>query len=251
VAGRFGRRRRAQEPPEGDVDAPFDDALEAEGEDDETAPPRRETRTSGPYDVSEVDDPAAGGRVDLGGMWLPGRPQLEVRIEADQATSQVVAVTLVLGDGALQVQPFAAPRSEGIWDEVRDEIRAGITQQGGVADEVDGPFGPELRTRVPVRAADGSSSVQPARFLGVEGPRWFLRGVLTGRPAVEPAADAELLEVFRDIVVVRGEGPMAPRDPIPLRLPAVTPPQATEDPPGTSGDELKPFERGPEITEIR
>ena len=38
-------------------------------------------------------DPAAGGRVDLGGLWLPGRQGLEVRIEADQNTGDVVAVT--------------------------------------------------------------------------------------------------------------------------------------------------------------
>ena len=35
---------------------------------------------------------------------------------------------------------------------MRTEIRAGITQQGGTVDEVDGPLGTELRTRVPVRA---------------------------------------------------------------------------------------------------
>ena len=236
-------------------------------------------RADGPWDVSEVADPASGGRVDLGGMWLPGRPELEVRIEADQATSQVVAVTLVLGDGALQVQPFAAPRTEPIWGEVRDEIRAGITAQGGTADEVVGPLGPELRTRVPVRAADGSSGVQPARFVGVDGPRWFLRGVITGRPAVEEGADAALIELLRDIVVVRGEGAMAPREPIPLSLPPVAAPaDSTEagdpeardpeagdpeagDPeaggsggPGRGGPDagdLRPFERGPEITEIR
>ena len=181
------------------------------------APPGRE---NGPWDVSEVDDPASGGRVDLGGMWLPGRPGLEVRIEADQATSQVVAVTLVLADSALQVQPFAAPRTEGIWDEVRGEIRAGITKQGGTSDEVEGPLGTELRTKVPVRAQDGSTGVQPARFLGVDGPRWFLRGVITGRAAVEDGADEQLVEVLRDVVVVRGEEAMAPRDPIPLELPA-------------------------------
>ena len=74
----------------------------------------------------------SGGRVDLGGLWLPGRPGLEVRIEADQQTSEVVAVTLVLGDSALQVQPFAAPRSEGIWDDVRAEIRAARATDPGL-----------------------------------------------------------------------------------------------------------------------
>lgn len=215
-------------------------------------------RPDGPHDAAEVDDPSDGGsRVDLGGLWLPGHPGLEVRIEADQQTSEVVAVTLVLGESALQVQPFAAPRSEGIWDDVRAELRAGITQQGGTVDEVDGPFGTELRTRVPVRGADGSQAVQPARFVGVDGPRWFLRGVLTGKAAVEPETDAELVALFRDVVVVRGADPMAPRDPIPLRLPVDVPePEAwpeeeTDDSAAGSADDLKPFERGPEITEIR
>lgn len=210
-------------------------------------------RAGGPWDLGEVGDPAAGGRVDLGGMWLPQQPGLEVRVEADQQTSAVVAVTLVLEEGALQVQPFAAPRTEGIWDEVRAEIAAGLAQQGGTADEVDGPLGRELRANVPVRAADGSAGVQPARFVGVDGPRWFLRGVLTGRPAVEPDADADLLALFRDIVVVRGDAPMAPREPIPLALPMLELDPEPEDDGsgGRTADELRPFERGPEITEIR
>lgn len=215
-------------------------------------PPTRPDRPQGPYDVAELDDPGAGGaRVDLGGLWLPGRPGLEVRVEADQETGQVVAVTLVLGEGAMQVQPFAAPRSEGIWDGVRAEIRAGITQQGGTVDETEGPLGPELRTRVPVRSADGGQAVQPARFVGVDGPRWFLRGVITGRPAVEPATDGDLVALFRDIVVVRGSEPMAPRDPIPLTLPAVPDESSAPESGPRSQGELKPFERGPEITEIR
>ena len=251
------RKKRQQ----GDGDDPLDGIDDSEELDDlgdlestddgEAAGPDRAGRGDGPFDLAEVDDPADGGRVDLGGLWLPGRPGLEVRIEADQETSEVVAVTLVLGEGALQVQPFAAPRSEGIWDDVRAEIRAGITKQGGTADEVDGPLGTELRTRVPVRAADGTQTVQPARFLGVDGPRWFLRGVLTGKPAVQPGpeTDAELFAVFREIVVVRGDEAMAPRDPIPLRLPVaptVTPAEAGMD----EESDLKPFERGPEITEI-
>ena len=254
----FRRRRRSDDPHDEVVDGQLDqegEAVETEPSPDVPAGGPRPGRENGPWDISEVDDPAAGGRVNLGGMWLPGRPGLEVRVEADQATSQVVAVTLVLGDGALQVQPFAAPRTESIWDEVRGEIRAGITKQGGTADEVAGPLGTELRTRVPVRAADGSSGVQPARFVGVDGPRWFLRGVLTGRAAVEEGADAELVALFRDVVVVRGEGPMAPRDPIPLSLPpapeSAQPPTPGAAEGGRSDDELKPFERGPEITEIR
>ena len=256
------RKKRQQGDGDDPLDGPedFEDSRDSERVDDledvedgeQAAGADQPRRGEGPFDLAEVDDQAAGGRVDLGGLWLPGRPGLEVRIEADQETSEVVAVTLVLGEGALQVQPFAAPRSEGIWDDVRAEIRAGITKQGGTADEVDGPLGTELRTRVPVRAADGTQTVQPARFLGVDGPRWFLRGVLTGKPAVQPGpdTDAELFAVFREIVVVRGDAAMAPRDPIPLRLPVaptVSPAEAGTD---EEDHELKPFERGPEITEI-
>ena len=247
---RRGKDDGSEEPPESD------DVIEGTEEPDEADDGGTAVASGGgigPYDVSDVDDPGAGGsRVDLGGIWLPGRPGLEVRIEADQTTGEVVAVTAVLGDGALQLQPFAAPRSEGIWDEVRTEIRAGITAQGGTVDEVTGPLGPELRTRVPARSADGSQTVQPARFVGVDGPRWFLRGVITGGPALDPGTDAELVALFRDVVVVRGNDPMAPRDLIPLRLPSV--PEDDDRAEGASeghGEPLSPFERGPEITEIR
>jgi hypothetical protein len=253
------RKRRGQDDDDNAAndaaDTVVDDAADEGAVAVEAVPSAPAGRPHGPYDRSEVADPASTGRVDLGGLWLPGREGLEVRIEADQTTGEVGAVTLVLGEGALQVQPFAAPRSEGIWDDVRAEIRAGITRQGGTTDEVEGPLGTELRTRVPVRAADGSQAVQPARFVGVDGPRWFLRGVITGRPAVEPGTDADLVALFRDVVVVRGSDAMAPRDPIPLHLP--TGPAPTEDHADDSGDQptetsadLKPFERGPEITEI-
>ncbi len=205
-------------------------------------------RPAGPWDVTEVDDPAAG-RVDLGALWIPGRPGLEVRVEADPNTNAVIAVVLVLGSSALQVQPFAAPRSEGIWSDVRAEIRAGITRDGGTADEVDGALGPELRTNVPTKRPDGAAASQRARFIGVDGPRWFLRGVLTGAAAVDDEAATDLLDVFRDVVVVRGGEAMAPREPIPLRLPAQLTGEdgAAEE---SEDDPLSPFKRGPEITEI-
>ena len=212
------------------------------------APPGR---TSGPWDVSDVDDPAANGRVSMGGMWIPMAEGLEVRVEADQETGHVLAVTLVLDDGALQLQPFAAPRHEGIWDEVRAEIRTGITRDGGTADEVEGPLGMELRTKVQVRAQDGKSGVEPARFLGVDGPRWFLRGVLTGRPAAQPGTDEALIALFRDVVVVRGAGPMAPREPIPLALPDGRPPCPTRSTTTTISARSRAVRRSPRSTELR
>jgi hypothetical protein len=210
-------------------------------------------RPDGPWDRSEVSEPGEG-RVDLVGLFVPGVDGMELRVEV--AGESIVAATVVLRDSAVQLQAFAAPRSEGIWGEVRDEIAAGITQQGGIVDEVEGPLGWELRAQVPVQLPDGTNGVQLVRFIGCDGPRWFLRGVISGQGAVQPAAAGVLEAVFRDTVVVRGEAPMAPRDPIVLKLPndaqMVPDGGAVPEPAEQSrfGDGIDPMRRGPEITEL-
>jgi hypothetical protein len=226
------------------------------GEPDDSAPSRYNLppapRPDGPWDVSEVKEPGEG-RVDLGGLFVPGVDGMELRVEV--AGESIVAATVVLRDSAVQLQAFAAPKSEGIWSEVRQEIAAGITQQGGVVDEVEGPLGWELRAQVPVQLPDGTNGVQLVRFVGCDGPRWFLRGVISGQGAVQPAAAGVLEAVFRDTVVVRGDAPMAPRDPIVLKLPndaqMVPDGGAPEGEPSKFGDGIDPLRRGPEITELR
>jgi hypothetical protein len=81
----------------------------------------------------------------------------------------------------------------------------------------------------PPPATPGSATTsqpvrRPVRFLGVDGPRWFLRGTLTGPAASSPEEAAALEEAFRAVVVVRGTAPMPVRDALPLTLP----PQAAE-----------------------
>ncbi|MFJ5547345.1 DUF3710 domain-containing protein [Streptomyces sp. NPDC093225] len=210
-------------------------------------------RPDGPWDISEVGSPAEG-RVDLGGIFVPGVEGMELRVEV--AGDAIVAATVVLRDSAIQLQGFAAPKKEGIWGEVREEIATGITQQGGIVDEVEGPLGWELRAQVPVQLPNGASGAQLVRFVGVDGPRWFLRGVISGQGAVQPEAAGLLEQIFRDTVVVRGEGPMAPRDPIVLKLPNDA--QMVPDGVQTEDQENSRFsggmgqlERGPEVTEIR
>ena len=107
---------------------------------------------------------------------------------------------------------------------------------------------------MPSAGPDGRTVFAPARFLGIDGPRWFLRGVISGRGAIDDDAAAPLVAIFRNTVVVRGSDPMAPRELLPLRLPqedATPAPPAPTDLPATSSDDLNPFERGPEITEVR
>ncbi len=257
----FGRRKRkdgADAAPEADGEQFVDDLDEqdrahedqlllAELEEQEARPVP--PRPQGPWDAADAPEDDVP-RLDLGGMRVPVPEQTEVRVDLDPAGA-VVSATLVQGDGAVQVNAFAAPRTEGIWSEVLDEIAASLQGSGGQAERVDGPHGPELNALVPTQGEDGESVVMaPARFVGVDGPRWFLRALYTGAAAHDAGVAAPLEQAVRDVVVVRGGDPMAVRDPLPLRLPldAV---QAAEPVPDEDGDPLALAERGPEITETR
>jgi len=199
----------------------------------------------GPWDITE--EPDLGNRVDLGALRVPKRPGLQVRMEVDKKTRRVVAVNLSLDGSALQLQAFAAPRSEGLWDGLREELQTQITKQGGSASIKTGVFGEELLARLPVRLPDGRSGHRPARFIGVDGPRWFLRGVLTGQALSSEQAGIDMEGIFGDVVVVRGEQPRPPRDLLPLHLPG----GREETQSGTRRPGLETLQRGPEITETR
>jgi hypothetical protein len=186
---------------------------------------REVDETSGPWD--EADAPSDGiARIDLGSLRLPALPGMDLRVDLN-AQQKVVGATLRAGDSLLQISAFAAPRADGIWDSVREDLAKGVSGQGGSLREVEGPFGPELAGTIvaapppPPGAAEAPQPVRrPARFLGVDGPRWFLRGLITGPAAAGPEAAAALEEAFRGIVVVRGTEPMPVREQLPLTLPA-------------------------------
>lgn len=174
----------------------------------------------GPYDSADIDLEAPGPtRVDLGGLVVTPLPGMELRLQVDEASKNVVAALLVSGESALELRAFAAPRSAGLWDEIRKEIAAETTRRGGMVTENTGPYGPELKVVVPVRGQDGSQGTQVSRIIGVDGPRWMLRATVIGRAANEPALAAPLLQALSHVVVVRGKAPMAPREMIRLRMP--------------------------------
>jgi hypothetical protein len=206
---------------------------------------------SGPFDRGDVTDDSE--HLNLGSIWLKGVTGMEVRLEVNEQEQQITGVTAVLGDSAVQLQAFAAPRTEGVWVDIRNEIAKTITDAGGTAEVVSGPFGEELQTRMPQAGADGRTVFMPARFVGVDGPRWFLRAVVSGRAAIEPEAAEPIHEVIRTAVIDRGSEAMPPRELLPLQLPqAAESGEPTEAEAGqTSVEDLKPFERGPEITEVR
>ena len=190
---------------------------ELEEEPDEPASPAALVRPDGPWDEDDAPDDTVN-RVDLGGLLVPVPPDTEVRVDVNPE-GEVVAATLVRGDSAMQVNVFAAPRTYGIWAEVREEIGTALRDGGGQARDVPGPPGVELHAAVPTQAPGQPVGFAPARFIGVDGPRWFLRALLTGPAASDPAQAAELVSALNKIVVVRGNEAMAVRDPLPLRLP--------------------------------
>ncbi len=226
------------------------------------------TLEAGPFDRTTVDDDT--DYLNLGSIWLRGQQGMELRLEINEQEQQITGVTAVIGESAVQLQAFAAPRTEGVWVGIRDEIAASITGSGGTAEIISGPFGEELLTRMPQAGADGRTVFMPARFVGVDGPRWFLRAVVSGRAAIDPEAAHEIHDVIRTAVIDRGDEAMPPREVLPLRLPETndTPPLEQSDPTNALEGELagadtsetgkpanladfKPFERGPEITEVR
>jgi hypothetical protein len=171
--------------------------------------------TTGPFDERDVPDDGVP-RVDLGALRVPVADGYDLRVDLNEA-QQVVSATLAAQDGTMQLGVFAAPRNEGIWDDVRAEIADSLNaQRAGSAREAEGPFGTELHGSLP--AENGRGTV-PVRFIGVDGPRWFLRALLAGPVAADGGRAKQLEEAFRRCVVVRGNDPLPVREPVPLQLP--------------------------------
>ena len=207
------RRRKSVDP---DVEADAGD----EGGLDETA--LLDPRARGPWDVSEVDvadrrgdagdardaedeDVADGdARVDLGSLLVTPREGLEVQLQVEESTGEVMAVVIAGEEGAVELRAFAAPRGGDIWDGVRQAVAAEITRMGGTATEADGPFGPELRVSLEVEVGEGQRATQPSRVLGIAGPRWLLRATLFGRPGAKHGqfgSDPDLATVLIQLIV--------------------------------------------------
>jgi hypothetical protein len=180
----------------------------------------------GPYDVTEA--PEGVERLDLGSLQIPAIQGVEVRVQADPE-GQIQQVVLVHGENALQLGVFAAPRTDGIWAEVRDDIRKQLFDDGVAAEEAEGDYGVELRARV--RTPEGMTDL---RFVGVDGPRWMVRGVYQGPAAVDPKVAEPLMKCLRGLVVDRGVEAMPVREPLPLRLPR------------EMAEHAKPAESGPD-----
>jgi Protein of unknown function (DUF3710) len=165
----------------------------------------------GPYD-SEVA-PEGVQRLDMGSLQIPAIDNVEVRVQANPDGS-VDNIVLVDGESALQLGVFAAPRTEGIWSEVRDEIAEAMAADGVRPQEIEGPYGTELTATV--NTPEGPAVV---RFVGVDGPRWMVRALFQGPAAADQNYGGPLTDALTGLVVVRDEEARPVREPLPLRLP--------------------------------
>jgi hypothetical protein len=206
----LGRKRRKKQHRRGRHALPDDaepmygrQTLPAEEEDEELVP------EEGPYDVEvapEDDIP----RMDLGSVRIPVPDNCQVQVEMDQESGHVRAVHVVTPHGQVTISAYAAPKSSGIWSEVCTELAEQLRSDGAIVRTLTGDWGKELSAKM------GDMALH---FIGVDGPRWMLRGVIASPKHVAEGAPAQLRALMKETVVVRGSGPMPVRTPLPIKLP--------------------------------
>ena len=184
---------------------------------DETAAEQDEAEQSGkgPWDSTDPEAPDTDEYLDIGALMLPFLKGSELRLKANSQTGDVLGATITYKSSSLELEPFAAPKSLGLWD----EVRADLLKANPSCKEVDGVFGKELTLPVKVKGKNLLT-----RVVGIDGPRWMLRGIFSG-PAAKGGKEKDVLDGYlADLVVVRGDEPLAPRDLVPMHAP-VTPNQ--------------------------
>ncbi|HVV10060.1 DUF3710 domain-containing protein [Amycolatopsis sp.] len=205
--GIFGRKRRpVTEERRGRHAAP--DPVEDIEDDDEYEAPLPVV-TDGPFDVADAEEDGVP-RIDLGSVRVPVPEGAQVQVEMDPEAGGVRAVHVVTAQGQVTVSAYAAPRSGGLWQEVAAELTEQLRADGAKITSGDGKWDVELSALI------GDVAL---RFVGVDGPRWMLRGVIAGPQSQAAEAPGVLRDIVRDTIVVRGDAPMPVRTPLPITLP--------------------------------
>jgi hypothetical protein len=162
----------------------------------------------GPYDEEDAPDDGVS-RLDLGSLRVPVPDGAQLQVEMDPA-GPVRAVHVITQHGQFTVNAYAAPKSGGLWEEVCGELAVQLRGDGATVHSAAGDWGQELV------ASLGQVTL---RFIGVDGPRWMLRGVVAGPPDRARASADALRELLQGTVVARGTLPMPVRTPLPIDLP--------------------------------
>lgn len=172
----------------------------------------------GPKDSGSSTVPP--GYLDLGAVYVPRVPGLQLRgkFEADKQTLH--RVLLVLGSSGVTVSVAAAPKSGGAWEILRGQIADSITNAGGQVEATEGPYGVELHAKIAATLPDGSTGYSPLRVIGVEGPRWIARLDIQGSAARSDVEATKACEILIDqLLINRGSEPKIRFEVLPLTLP--------------------------------
>ncbi|CAM3983080.1 MULTISPECIES: DUF3710 domain-containing protein [Helcobacillus] len=218
----------------------------AAAEETATDAPATEPMPAGPFDIA--DAPEGQARIDFGGLQVLPIDGLQISVDAERETRRLTGLNLVYRDTLIQLQAFAAPRRGGLWEDVRGRLRASLTAQDATTETRQGEFGTELHARIPVSSENSQArTYRPMRFIGVDGPRWMLRAVVSGQALRDDEIREDVERIIRSTVVVRGSGPMAPTEVIELSMPGATT-DTTERNPYADVAHIQP---GPAIAETR
>lgn len=183
--------------------------------------PAADKRPEGPFDISEVETKDfEKGYMDLGAIKVPMRKKVSYRLEQEQTKQKVFAVSAVHENSTLQVQAFAAPRSGGQWNEIRQEMYdQNKRAKGSKVSLEQGSFGDELLIRIPADLPDGRKGERIARFIGIDGPRWMIRAMIMGRAALRQDEATFLYDILKNTIIDRGDQPLPARQMLELTPP--------------------------------
>jgi hypothetical protein len=212
--GLFGRRRGKQDEPAEDYAEHSKAGAELDGveRDGGVAAEYQPTQCdlasmAGPFDEEAPDDGMP--RLDLGCVQLPVPDGAQLQVEMEEA-GVVKAIHIMTPSGQMTVTAYAAPKSGGLWEEVCGDLADELKANGAQVRSASGEWGQELMANL---------NQMSLRFIGVNGRRWMLRGVVAGPPEQAAQAAHGLRSLIRGSVVVRGTQPMPVGLPLPIELP--------------------------------
>lgn len=168
----------------------------------------------GPWDSTDLNAPK--DLVDFGSLLFVPNPSVGVRADIEESSQRVVAISFDYKESVLQVQAFASSKGSTLWDQVVEDIFISLSSQNLSTEKTPGPYGIEIHAELPT----SNGNTQKVRMFGFSGDRWLLRGTISGAAITDPEQRAELEDVFRGLVVRRGETPLPPREILPLELPS-------------------------------
>ena len=193
-----------------------DDTLPAEDViAEEAADAVEEAALTGPWDEKDFEG-SREGYVDFGHILV--RPMADAALSFNP-TLNYLEFAFPAMPAAIRLELRAAPKSSGLWDDMRADMMVRIAREGGASREYEGEWGPFLQAQV---ATGRSQAGVPVRMCGIDGPRWTLLVTAFDRAAMDDSIFSTLTHaVLDDCIIVRGQKPYPPGDALELTAPSL------------------------------